>query len=139
MNELETLVQPLELCRQIPNGKFADSALVYGRLWTNPMRDARYYLSDEYFVFPRCDAGIWYPQDGEYEFDNFTYALAEMIPAPTLAEIMSALPKCVEYRWFDDGFYPSHPKHYAGDFADPNPTTAVLKLWLTLNAGGLKK
>ena len=29
MSKLETLVPPLELCRQIPEGKFADSALVW--------------------------------------------------------------------------------------------------------------
>ena len=106
------LVAPLELCNKIPDGAFADSALV----WLNRSLG-------------------WFVEERHEGYD----IIFETYPAPTLAEIMSALPKCVEYRWFDDGFYPSHPKHYAGDFADPSPTTAVLKLWLTLNAGEVKK
>ena len=110
-NGLEKIVPPLELCKKIPDGAFADSALVWGEDST-PVG----YMSE---VVPR-------PENED--------AYGWIYPAPTLAEIMKRLPKCVEYRWFDDGFYPSHPKHYAGDFADPDPTTAALKLWLELRS-----
>ena len=116
-NGLEKIVPPLELCKKIPDGAFADSALIW-HVQGSP---------------------VGYMKELERRDELHAERFGVVLPAPTLAEIMSALPKCVEYRWFDDGFYPSHPKHYAGDFADPSPTTAVLKLWLTLNAGEVKK
>lgn len=113
MSNLEGIVPPLDLCKQIPVGTFFDCTLA----WIN-IGDI---TTANWMVVPRSH-GLIYALGGHH-----------ITSAPTLVEIMAKLPKCVEYRWFDDGFYPSHPKHYAGDFADPDPTAAALKLWLELN------
>ena len=64
---LEDLVPPMELCEQIPEGKFEDSACVW--------------CGDQFFehitVVPRTYSGV--QRDGD------------IAPAPTLAEIMLAL------------------------------------------------
>lgn len=62
MSNLESIVPPVELCKQIPAGEFEDSALVW--------------VEDEdgiELVMPR--------EVAQYEHD-------EMIPAPTLGEIL---------------------------------------------------
>ena len=108
--DIERLVPSLDLCRQIPEGKFANSALI----WMD-------------------DGSDWWVNVRDYD-----PSYDEAFPAPTLAEIMDELPRTVEYRWYEDGFYPSHPKFYAGDFADKNAAAAALKLWLALRERGLK-
>lgn len=112
MSKLEDLVPPLELCKRIPEGAFADSALVHARIFTGHI-----------VVVPR-EAAI------ENDWDI-------LCSAPTLAEIMEALPKNVEYRWYEGKFCPCHPKHDPVEFADKNPPTAALKLWLELKRSGI--
>ena len=69
MNELEYLVPPLELCRQIPQGAFEDSALV----WARPGNIGVMVGENE----------LWEVWDrGQLEKDE------EMLPAPTLQEIL---------------------------------------------------
>lgn len=65
MSNLENLVPPVELCEKIPAGEFLDSALVW--------------VEDEdgiELVMPR--------EVAQYEHD-------EMIPAPTLEEILESI------------------------------------------------
>lgn len=66
MSKLENLVPPLELCKQIPDGEFRDSALVWCR------------VRGENDVCPREQ---WVGVGG-----------TRPIPAPTLEEIINKLP-----------------------------------------------
>ncbi|MBQ6599801.1 MAG: hypothetical protein IJH79_19820 [Lentisphaeria bacterium] len=109
---LEKLVPPLELCQQIDIDCFNKSAMVW---WAD-------YNGVEIIVIPR----------------TFVSRKEEIVaPAPTLAEIMGALPKNVEYQFFNGKFLPCHPKFDEDDFADEKPEDAALKLWLELNKSDL--
>lgn len=127
MNEtepIEKLVPPLVLCKAAFDADpqaFAGSVFV----WT--------YSCDKRIKEPFVDRR----EDIEFCRRDMVNA-PPVYPAPTLAEIMNELPRTVEYRWYEDGFYPSHPKFYAGDFADKNAAAAALKLWLALQERGLK-
>lgn len=120
MMKLEDLVPDLELCKQIPEKNFAYSALVWS------------YSCDKRKTEPFVE-----------ERDCIDFCRRDMVnappvyPAPTLAEIMGALPENVEYRWFNGSFFPCHPKFDAVDFADEMPEDAALKLWLKLNKSDL--
>jgi len=131
----ENLVPRLEMCKEIPEGCFADSALVWLVSKT----------SGKSFVFPR-------------KFHISSEKSVIGAPAPTLAEIMEALPRSI----CADG-----QKYYLGQLsdtetcrwkicygassfyglailrgpcaADKNPAIAALRVWLSLNdEGGLK-
>ena len=67
MSNLESIVPPLELCKQIPAGEFEDSALVWYRFW------------GEDNVRPRDQ---WSGFNGE-----------RPAPAPTLEEVLEAIGK----------------------------------------------
>lgn len=109
MSELENLVPDLELCKRIPKGAFADSALIWSR---RPV-----YHAPHEWVIPR----------------NHAAEVRDICPAPTLQEIMRALPESVEYQFFNGKFLPCHPKFDEENFADEKPENAALKLWLGLN------
>ena len=113
--KLEQLVPPLELCKQIPEGKFADSALVYATGGDNGVT----FRGDIAEILGCC-------------------------PAPTLEEIMAALNDCgnVFLRKDDDGWMimrklPGDDEGYGYEVtterAPDNPATAALKLWLEVN------
>ena len=120
MSNLESLVPPLELCKQIPAGMFEDSALV--RLFQNGKPHPLTPIITRELVL-----------DGE-----------EKYPAPTLAEIMLALdgldegdlPTCtftgVKWRMesVSGPFSATIKRHHT---SDRNPATAAMKLWLELN------
>lgn len=130
MSKLEALVPPPELCEAIPQGAFADSALI------------GIYSDGKWIVLPRCK-----------ELEALTHA-----PAPTLAEIMEELPKSIEddrhHREFilirnSLGRHGDWQIGYATIFhrgleasrfaaADPDrPECAALELWLQLNEAGM--
>lgn len=112
--KLEELVPPLELCKQIPEGEFADSALVWA--------------GDQFYqnirVLPRGCQCI--------KID------AVISPAPTLAEILAALgdidcgTNCECENEIRIGLW--WVSVWRGGFRtskqDKNPATAALKLWL---------
>lgn len=123
---LEDLVPPLELCKQIPEGEFSDSALVcdyYGTVYARNSKIGK-----------------------ALTFVGFTY------PAPTLAEIVSELTPgedgCGEITqfgkdkrgWFmmasfegnDDGYGSGIDTYEEKD--DTNPATAALELWLAVTS-----
>ena len=115
--KLEDLVPPLELCKQIPEGEFADSAFIYTETGLH-MREIQGLVNGEWITL--------------------TFA---GIPAPTLAEIMAALNDCgnVFLRKDDDGWMimrelPGDDEGYGYEVTTErdhdNPTTAALKLWL---------
>ena len=118
MSKLEDLVPPLELCRQIPEGKFDDSALVWYRAT----------ISGDYVCLPRLYKNV--------------DAARTAAPAPTLAEILEALYKMsgsavkVSRRcervgcwwvsaWIDRNSISRQDMN--------NPATAALRLWLEVN------
>lgn len=118
MNNLESIVPPLELCKQIPECAFADSALVWAK-------------------FPR--------NNGEYfaivERSSFALLRArDRYPAPTLAEIMEALRQDHKYPiiFFDafntqDWCVEDTGLGVAVAYDKDNPATAALKLWMEVN------
>ena len=110
MSKLEDLIPPLELCKQIPEGEFAGSALVWECLATKP---------DEIWrIAPRIAKGI-----GGF-------------PAPTLAEILEELEDCDNMVTVWNGvsgwgvqildFFSTECKAHK----DRSPATAALKLYL---------
>ena len=111
MGKLEDLVPPLDLCKQIPEGEFADSALV----WNTTV----------------CDE-----EDGEicgvHERDDCESWMREnQIPAPTLAEIVDKLGNISLWR-ADDTWEVSlktDPENWLGRHSD-NPADSALRLWL---------
>lgn len=120
---IEDLVPPLELCQKIPYGEFADSALLYV---------VRHGRNGQVFndVMVREDLDNW--------------SGTENYPAPTLHEILAALPPygkneqilaCCVPDWadFDARVFGEHWRvGYTGNCSinDKNPATAALKLWL---------
>lgn len=117
---LEDLVPPLELCKKIPDGAFADSPLVW------EVKD----IGETALVMR---AGTLPPHLRFGRFKTFVY------PAPTLAEIMEALPRMDKidmvnvwaegFGWNAQTISNSERAKTAREKAD-NPTTAALKLWL---------
>lgn len=126
MSDLESIVPPLELCKQLPEGKFEDSALVWhiGLCSLEPAHVSQRFS-------PAICAAIY--------------------PAPTLAELIDKLTPgedgCGEitqfgkdkHGWFmmasfegvDDGYGSGLDTYEEKD--QDNPATAALKLWLELN------
>ena len=118
MSNLEELVPPLDLCKQIPEGCFADSAMVYAVT----KHSLNYCFGDR-----RCLINDY----------------RELIPAPTLQEIIYELDNNADIWQDDDGIWSvfNYPYgHESGMTKDSpiNPATAALKLWLELNKEGEK-
>lgn len=115
MRKFETLVPPPELCKQIPEGQFKDSALVWHML---ECTGTQYLLVRE-----QIEWGI---------------NPAEMVPAPTLEEILVAIASSFDARitcehhfglWkVDYSYYPQ--AEFAVD--EDNPVIAALRVWLEL-------
>lgn len=77
MSNLEKLVPPLELCKQIPNGEFADSALV----WDNVSG----YGCTDWHVCKRVKRKV--------QLREFCVSPKHAdVPAPTVEEILDDLP-----------------------------------------------
>ena len=118
---LEQFVPPLELCKQIPQGAFADSALVWTESNFTAIIQARYFVTERH---------VWQPG---------------ICPAPTFAEILAALDAI-----FDDCEYDvcvwnaAQPGEWGIQIVvfgrtvnhteyGANPATAALKLWMEVN------
>lgn len=107
--KLEDLVPPLELCKQLKQGEFEDSAMV----WVQNTQDGNAVFIDFRSVVECCGVHV-----------------DILAPAPTLAEIMAAMP--------DKHFYifSASPGRWVvvcggGDSdVDENPATAALRLYL---------
>jgi hypothetical protein len=123
---LEDLVPPLELCKKIPAGEFADSALVWLEVEIPQENKKEWRTTVANELIRRCHN--------------------RKLPAPTLQEILSALPPygkneqilaCCVPDWanFDARVFGEHWRvGYTGDCSinDKKPATAALKLWLKL-------
>ena len=124
MSRLKDNVPELDLCKQIPEGEFRNSVLVWGYYY------AGWHDNREWSVFERT---------GEENVDLY-------YPAPTLAEIMAELPKYDENEKtlacipdfpnesgeavFGAAWTVGYTKNRS--VTDKNPATAALKLWLEL-------
>lgn len=124
MSRLEELVPPLELCKQIPDGAFEDSALVYG----NPMG------------WSPC----LYPQ--LVTRDECSKPPLIIAPAPTLEEIMAAMARMevcpgvdmlVNIKGEICGRVDAGMR-YVSFCGKSTPSEAALKRWLDLNEGKIK-
>ena len=125
-HSLESLVPPLDLCKQIPPGAFEDSCFVRpdnvpgNPVWT---RGTKIY-------FHELACGIKF------------YA------APTLQEIMDALWKFKPRVWRNKNLDPEVPAwgialnedNFTGHcgFVQDNPATAALKLWMRVKGESIK-
>lgn len=106
--QLEDLVPPLELCKQIPHGCFQLTAMCW-RTFNKGRRD-QYTI-----VFP---TGTLDPWDDD-------------VPAPTVAEIMAESPDC-RLKHKSDIFFFEHKnktKAYAGGY---NAAELALQVWLKM-------
>ena len=140
MSRIEDLVPPLEMCSKIPVGKFEDSALVLIFWHKSPNTPVE--------IRTRCEV------ENDPEFDDLVEDQRIIIyPAPTLAEILEALPTRIVYAkmpfylfLLDTRNKPlgdwqigyAHEAFYGLAVAeerrerDKNPPTAALRLWLKL-------
>ncbi len=135
MSKLESIVPPLELCKQIPAGEFEDSVLV----WRDCLCHG-YYVGEQF-------AGENSDCRGEQKFDyagNVAPVIMKAtLPAPTLAEILDELGNktvclydgiryevsvCIRER---DSGTKEHQWRQYGE-ADRNPAAAALRLWLRI-------
>ena len=110
-SNLKKIVPPLDLCKQLPDGAFADSALVWER---NVGLDLTEYSP---VINTRKNALCQYV----------------ICPAPTLTEIMADIPCAImdkEGKTFT--IVAARDEKYHG-VSDDAPATAALKLWLELN------
>ena len=134
---LKKIVPPLELCQQIPQGSFDDSALV----WQCTMFLSSQPPKKVWEVVPR---------------NSFCCHGNPDAPAPTLQEIMEALPTIqhssfgaeyflvlIDYRNVHTGWGVGYGRLQDGTFkglngaakGDANPSTAALRLWLKMEVG----
>lgn len=119
MKTLESLVPPLELCKQIPKGAFADSALVW-------------------IIKAQEEPEVW-----ERDTTNNIPPIWSKYPAPTLAEILKDLAETHDdaccFNATEAGIWYVQVENFEvveeRSERDANPATAALKLWLELNKG----
>lgn len=118
--KIENLVPPLELCKLIPAGGFADSVFVWG--YSCDKRDTTPFVDERDCV--------------EFCRRNMTNA-PPMFPAPTLQEIMADLPSgdtacfCC---YNGDSLWSmgncEHDLYVKNGTEDSSPAAAALKVWL---------
>lgn len=101
--DLNKLVPPLELCKLIPAGEFGDSVFVWA--------EVRRYC--ECLIIRR----------------GFVTRNLRTFPAPTLEEIMAAMPFCRVYKKTNGTFVAVREKTRISHM---NGVTAAMKLWLKL-------
>lgn len=131
MSNLTDIVPPLELCKLIPEGEFEETALAFA---CQPDDDDE----EEVNIFTRDMI-----KHLENRWGGTPYTL---YPAPTLQEILAALPPygknetilaCCVPDWadFNARVFGEHWRvGYTGNCSinDKNPAAAALKLWLKL-------
>jgi len=114
---LESIIPPLKLCKIIPQGSFADSALVWKEFVTGMM-------------YPPTDWGIcarWQnnPSKECYPATTLSEVLAELITAGVgiSGNVIMSNP------YYTISTLPYDHDHEA---SDENPVTAAMRLWLKL-------
>lgn len=111
MSKLESIVPPLELCKQIPAGEFEESVLV----WTAHGVRSIEELSRLEFCKKFADSELTFP-------------------APTLAEILAELPEGVQMRMRTARNRERHFQiyHYSYEAWTNLPAAAALRMWLRI-------
>ncbi len=111
VNALESLVPPVDLCSKIPDGIFADSALIWcydGDFWHVEARATSFYNKEE-----------------------------DIRPAPTLQEILAELHNYHLKKFGKDSpsdiIVKRDPENFSPYFANHSPVVAALKLYLNLS------
>jgi hypothetical protein len=124
MHDLKDLVPPLELCKLIPAGEFADSVFIWG------------YSCDKRNTEPFVDE-----RDCVEHCRKSMVNAPPMFPAPTFDEILDELHKCQEdvfVKWSETAYHGwlvnaySHGKNEDYQVHDEKKTTAALKVWLQM-------
>ena len=110
MNNVESIVPPLELCKKIPAGKFEDSVFAY--------------LLSGYSLNHRFGERV------DIENEAKKYEAYAIVPAPTLQEIMEALPACTCYRLGQVWTVALCNDALGDETKDLDPAEAALRLWL---------
>lgn len=130
MHELKDLVPPLELCKLIPAGEFADSALMCEAMIGMASRQVL-----DIRIIPRQKITNNPYVDRKLGREYYIY------PAPTFDEILDELHKCQEdvfVKWSEIAYHGwlvnaySHGRNEDYQAHDERKTTAALKLWLKL-------
>ena len=134
MSKLESLVPPLELCKLIPAGEFEDSFAKWVVKWSNAEINGE-MINSITGVIPN-GAIIKLPQhptDEQMDLlaKRFPGAIVckEYYPAPTLEEIMAAMPYCRVYKKTANFYVAVKEQERVPSFSG---ATAALKLWLKL-------
>ena len=117
-HSLESLVPPLDLCKQIPAGAFEDSVLVWFGVKNH---------DSTMEVVPRLELG------GTCKM-FLKKGIRVLFPAPTLQETLYKLRNLSIYNeieWIAD--CKLDPETWLKTCKDANPANAALKLWFELN------
>lgn len=142
MSKLESIVPPLELCKQIPAGELEESVLVWAfdhqkarKYFPETNEDDRFfYVENREFVedtimsFAKCGVGNWINRP-------------PMISAPTLAEIMAKLPPATILMmdatdvWVAIAFYGNPGVKIV---KESTPEAAALRMWLRIRRAETK-
>ena len=124
--KIENLVPPLELCKLIPAGEFADSVLV----WRVP--NSSFPLEDNFYEIHERDKCESWMKD-------------KQIPAPTLQEILEDLHRHQEdvfIKWSETAYHEWLVNAYTHNKKDyqshhKNIVVAAIKTWLEMK--GIKE
>lgn len=131
------LVPKYELCKLIPIGEFTNSSFSWCMTWNEYPKEL---FGDTIVAFRsvvRTKDGFCVMNekpDAEFiEWKNevfpYSHICSEYFPAPTLEEIMAAMPFCRVYKKVNGVFIAVHEKIR---IAHMNAADAALKLWLKL-------
>lgn len=134
------LVPKYELCKLIPIGEFRNSSFSWCMTWNEHPKEL---FGDTIVAFRsvvRTKDGFCVMKekpDAEFiEWKNevfpYSHICSEYFPAPTLEEIMAALPACQCYRLGNEWTVALANDSIKNAVKSENPTTAALKLWLKL-------
>lgn len=139
MSKLEDLVPPLELCKLIPVGEFRDSEYSYAyKKWIEKPKElyGETIISTTHIVRSADGFSPDHEKNPSPEFWEFIHTFFPTChvckahyPAPTLQEIMAAMPYCRVYKKTSGIFIAVHNKTR---IAHMDGATAALKLWLKL-------
>ena len=123
MSNLESIVPPLELCKQIPAGEFEDSVLVW-------KHHEIFFRGID--IMDQTDR-VTFRADEQNDIVS-TYSSTRYYPAPTLAEIMAKLPEGVRMRMRTARNRERHFQiyHYSYETWTNLPAAAALRMWLRI-------
>lgn len=120
MNNFEQFVPPLELCKQIPDGAFADSHFTWCLVSPAFLEGAGYSTVRN---------NRWLILDTPFRKRKLP-GILHQLPAPTLAEILEALGAATCYHLGETWTVSLCNDSLDNGVKDATPATAALRLWL---------